>query len=64
MARNDIRDHERLVALNIVLTREPNAAGLYTATPHDLAGNRVPGLAYQARNPHAAVQGAVRGMLR
>lgn len=60
----DIHAHERLVALNIVLTREPNAAGMYTATPHDLQGNRVPGLAYQARSPHAAVQGAVRGMLR
>lgn len=64
MSRNDIHSHERLISLNIVLTREPNADGMYTATPHDMAGNRVPGLAYQAKNPHAAVKGAVRGMLR
>lgn len=60
----DIHAHERLIALNIVLTREPNAAGLYTATPHDVQGNRVSALAYQAKSAYAAVYGAVRGMLR
>lgn len=28
----DIESHERLISLNIVLTRAPNAEGLYTAT--------------------------------
>lgn len=61
MARADIHAHEQLVTLNVVVTRDGRH---YLATPIDLDGSRLHALAYKAVNRYAAVQGAVREMLR
>lgn len=61
MKPTDVESHERLITLNIIMS---NKDGMVTATPCSLEGQRLPSLAYQAKSPYAAVQGAVRGMLR